>query len=123
MFGDKGTTLLCLHKIIASSVHPILYALSSNRALSQRFPRMDKSLKAIIASFSGISSPYPHSIQIISDRFDFGQGKLGHFTGLLSSRNQDTLGQIAGCSGNDKRQLADFCNKGFFMKVFFAEVI
>lgn len=28
MFGDKGTTLLCLHKIIPSSVNPILYVLA-----------------------------------------------------------------------------------------------
>ena len=91
MVGDKGTTLLCLHKIIASSVHPILYALSSNRALSQRFPRMDKSLKAIIASFSGISSPYPHSIHIISDGFDFSQGKLGHFAFLHEFIQVDLL--------------------------------
>ena len=28
MVGDKGTTLLCLHKIIASSVNPILCVLA-----------------------------------------------------------------------------------------------
>lgn len=54
--GDKGTTLLCLHKMIPSSVDPILCMLLSNRILSQRFPRIDKSLKPIIAQNEQISS-------------------------------------------------------------------
>ena len=56
---------------MTSSVNPILYAFPSNYALSQRFPRIDKSLVVIIASFLGISRLYTQLIQIISDGFDF----------------------------------------------------